>query len=223
MSFELLTACVVVLALASCAATCVLIHDDGDTISKKMALILPKGWKQWFCCAAIICTMLGALWMYHYYYKATAIVVIKREIVLALLWPITLSDIKQMRIPNKILLCGLAARLILVPIEVLSSSENAIETLKSEGIAAVFALIVTVGCALVSKGSLGMGDIKLICLLGLFLGTEGLFYASFLSIFVAFFAAIGLLVFKKKKRKDTIPFAPFILAGTFLSFILSGT
>ena len=224
MSFSILTTCVVALSIVSCAATCFVIHNsDKKEADSKIGMILPWNWKQGVCCAAIISTMLGTFCMYYFYYQVAALEFIKREMVLAFLWPITLSDIKQMRIPNKLLLTGLVARVILVPIEFLLSNADALLSLKSAGIAALFALIVTIGCALISKGSLGMGDIKLICLLGLFLGTEGLFYASFLSILIAFFAAIGLLLFKKKKRKDTIPFAPYILAGTILSFILSGT
>lgn len=224
MSFGILTTCVVALSVIGCAATCFEIHhSDTITADGRFLSILPQNWKQWACCVAIISTMFGTFCMYYFYYHISALDVVKREIVLTLLWPMTLSDIKQMRIPNKLLLAGLATRAILIPIEFIYSSEDALISLKSAGIAAVFALIVTIGCALISKGSLGMGDIKLFCLLGLFLGTVGLFYASFLSILIAFFAAIGLLLFKKKKRKDAIPFAPFILAGTILSFILSGT
>ena len=35
-------------------------------------------------------------------------------------------------------------------------------------------------------------------------------------------ASIYLLVKKEKSKKDTIPFAPFILLGTYVSVILTG-
>ena len=161
--------------------------------------------------------------MYQLYYKTSELIIVKHEFILAILWVAAIFDLREMRIPNKLLLVGLIIRVLILPIEYGLLGRAVFSTWLREVIAFAFAFVVSVVCSLISKGSLGMGDIKLICLMALFLGTEGLLYAIFLSIFISFFAAIGLLIFKKKKRKDTIPFAPFILAGTFLSFILSGT
>ena len=67
-----------------------------------------------------------------------------------------------------------------------------------------------------------MGDIKLMIMMSALLGIEGICYGMFVSVFFAFIVSVILLITKRKKKKDAIPFAPFILAGTFTCLILSG-
>ncbi len=73
--------------------------------------------------------------------------------------------------------------------------------------------------ALISKGGMGGGDIKLAAALGLWLGWK----LNLLALFLAFlFGGIGsgtLLALKIKGRKDPIPFGPFISAGAFISML----
>lgn len=75
---------------------------------------------------------------------------------------------------------------------------------------------------LVFKNSMGMGDIKLFALMGLYQGLWGAFNSVFFSLLVSFFLALGLLISKKKKRKDSISFGPSILLGTIIAIGLSG-
>lgn len=222
MSNALLIAATVSLTALCWGVTCAAMKGSKKK-TKLSVLLVPQGTKQWFCFVAVILSLTCLLCMLLFYYKSDALFVVKHELLLAVLWPVAVSDYIQMRIPNKVLLIGLAARVIIALVEFIVLGSDALPVFLLEAIALGFAFAITVGCALLSRGSLGMGDIKLFCLMALFLGTEGLFYAAFLSIVVAFFAAIGLLLTKKKKRKDTIPFAPFVLLGTFLSFILTGT
>lgn len=70
-----------------------------------------------------------------------------------------------------------------------------------------------------SKGSIGMGDVKLLSVVTLYIGSMGIFNMLFLSTLLAGLYSIGLLVFKKAERKSTIPFAPFITLGLLLTII----
>lgn len=73
----------------------------------------------------------------------------------------------------------------------------------------------------VSKGKwIGGGDVKLGWLLGLITGTPGkamlfIFIASLLGSLVS----LPLLVSKKLKRTSTIPFGPFLIAGTVVTVL----
>ena len=78
-----------------------------------------------------------------------------------------------------------------------------------------------IGVVIVKSG-LGMGDIKLLLVMCLFQGFYGAVSSVFCSLLVAFFISIIALITKKKTRKDTLPFAPAILAGTYLSVFLTG-
>jgi leader peptidase (prepilin peptidase) / N-methyltransferase len=72
--------------------------------------------------------------------------------------------------------------------------------------------------ALVSKGGMGGGDVKLYALLGLVLGFKLVLLSFFLS--TLFGAVIGglALLFKIVKRRQPIPFGPFIAAGTLTAY-----
>jgi len=72
--------------------------------------------------------------------------------------------------------------------------------------------------SLVSKGGMGGGDIKLFALLGLVLGVKGMLLSFFLA--VLFGAVLGILaiLLRLVKRRQPIPFGPFIAAGTLVSY-----
>ncbi len=64
------------------------------------------------------------------------------------------------------------------------------------------------------KESIGMGDVKLLVLIGVYMGFPEVVYSLFLGVFVAgFFILVGM-VMKKIRLSDTIPFGPFIAIGT---------
>ena len=71
--------------------------------------------------------------------------------------------------------------------------------------------------ALISKGKMGGGDIKLMLPAGFFLGPSMTALAIFLAALVGSVVGIGLMVFKIKGRKDPIPFGPFLSAGIFIA------
>ena len=75
---------------------------------------------------------------------------------------------------------------------------------------------------LVFKNSIGMGDIKLFAVMGLYQGLWGAVNSVFFSLVVSFVLSVGLLITRKKGRKDTIPFGPSILIGTAIAIGLAG-
>jgi len=71
---------------------------------------------------------------------------------------------------------------------------------------------------LFSKGKwLGFGDVKLAFLIGLFLGFPEILAAFFLAFFIGAIIGIGLIVSGKKQLSSQVPFAPFLVIGTFLA------
>jgi len=71
----------------------------------------------------------------------------------------------------------------------------------------------------VSKGKwLGFGDVKYALGMGWFLGVSMGFAALLLSFWIG--AVVGIFIIISKKAKNTqIPFAPFLVLATFLSFL----
>ncbi|HHY31867.1 MAG TPA: prepilin peptidase [Firmicutes bacterium] len=76
--------------------------------------------------------------------------------------------------------------------------------------------------ALLSRGGMGGGDVKLMALVGSFLGPWGGLASFMIACFIGAAVGIGLIVAGLKKRKDEIPFGPFIAAGAIIVCI-SGT
>ena len=71
---------------------------------------------------------------------------------------------------------------------------------------------------LISRGEwIGGGDVKLGILLGLILGWKVALVCLFLSYILGAFVAVVLIIFRRKTKKDILPFGPFLI----FSFILS--
>lgn len=127
---------------------------------------------------------------------------------------VALIDLDHKIIPNIItlpgILVGLSLSLQLLPITPLTSLLGVLIG------GALFYLI-----ALISKGGMGGGDIKLIAMIGAFLGWHGTLFTIFSSALLGAVVGIMLMVLGKKGRKDKVPFGPFLSFGAIL-FMLSG-
>ena len=64
---------------------------------------------------------------------------------------------------------------------------------------------------------MGMGDIKLALLIGLVTGFPLVIPGLLIGIFIGGIAAIVLLVFKLKARKDVIPYGTFLAIGPIIT------
>lgn len=73
---------------------------------------------------------------------------------------------------------------------------------------------------MVSKGKLGMGDIKYSSIMAIYLGyrfwLSSLIYASIAALLIS----IILLLSKKIKRDSRIPFIPFLVIGNIANYII---
>lgn len=72
--------------------------------------------------------------------------------------------------------------------------------------------------AVVSKGGMGGGDIKLCAGIGFWLGFPGFLYALLASSVIGSLVSIGLMALKRKGLKETIPFGPFLMIGFLLIY-----
>ena len=80
-------------------------------------------------------------------------------------------------------------------------------------------LILFLLIALLSRGGMGLGDVKMAALMGIILGYPNVLVAIFLAIVAGGIIAIVLLATRKKGRKQGIPFGPFLALGTMLALL----
>jgi leader peptidase (prepilin peptidase) / N-methyltransferase len=124
----------------------------------------------------------------------------------AVLAAITLTDLERRIIPNAILLAGAGIGLgIVVATDPGSLPERAAAAAGGGGFLLVFALIFPRG--------MGMGDVKLAAVMGLFLGAS-VVPALFVGIALGGVAGLVLLLrYGTEARKNVIPFGPFLAIG----------
>ena len=69
-----------------------------------------------------------------------------------------------------------------------------------------------------SRGAwMGFGDVKLALLMGLALGFPRIIVALFFAFVIGAAISLFLVFFRKKQWKSEVPFAPFLVFGTFLA------
>ncbi len=82
-----------------------------------------------------------------------------------------------------------------------------------------FLLLVSVFGLIVykSEDAMGMGDVKLLAAVGLFLGWRLTIVTLLIAVIFASIISLVLILFKKISGKSTIPFGPFIALGAFIA------
>ena len=75
---------------------------------------------------------------------------------------------------------------------------------------------------LISKGKwLGFGDVKLVFFMGIFLSWPDILVALFVAFLIGAIIGIILIVNGKKTLESEVPFAPFLVVGTLITFFWS--
>ena len=91
---------------------------------------------------------------------------------------------------------------------------------------AVVAFVLLLVMNIVSPRGMGMGDVKLAFLLGLYLGWLSwgrVFLGLFLGFLLGSLVGLLLIALKLRSRKDHVPFGPFLAAGTVIAVLWGGT
>lgn len=128
-----------------------------------------------------------------------------------LLVPVTLIDLDHRIIPNRLMLIG---AILAPPLLLLSEPDALVEHLLAAVAAGGFFLV----AALAYPRGMGMGDVKLAFVLGLFLGRD-----VGPALFVALVAGtlVGAAVIARKGategRKTAVPFGPFLALGALVA------
>lgn len=161
---------------------------------------------------------IGAAFLFVYY----GYTLWKKEryyILLCALPVLSLTDRKNRRIPNRFLLI-----LGILRIFILAGEIAAYPILWAEfmvhacgGAAGSFCLMMAAW--FISRKKLGLGDVKLLTIMGFYLGFSLNYIVLFLSLIFAALWGVWNVWRKKIDVKDSVAFAPFITAGLFTALI----
>lgn len=130
-------------------------------------------------------------------------------------------------IPDELVIAGLAggaaifACNLFVPGQLLYGDEKWWTPLLGLVAASGILMLIAIIGSLIYKtdDAMGMGDVKLLAPIGVFLGWKLGFAALFFSVLIAGIVSVLLIVLRIKDKKDTIPFGPFIVVGTFITIM----
>ncbi len=137
-------------------------------------------------------------------------------------------DLKHYIIPDKIVYPAIATAFLYHLFRILSFEFvsdlgfriSDFRTLINPLAAAVLASGFFLSIVLLSRGKwMGVGDIKLAFLMGIFLGFPNILVALFLAFFIGAIMGIGLIIFGKKSPKEEVPFGPLLVTGTFMALL----
>lgn len=127
-------------------------------------------------------------------------------------------DLRSRRLPNRIVLPAIAASVpLLLGAALLAGRFENWLTALAGGIV-LFGLYLVL--ALVSPQGMGMGDVKLAALVGLFAGYLGwatVVVAAFAGFLVGGIAALAAIVAQRATRATAIPFGPWMFVGFWLA------
>lgn len=138
-------------------------------------------------------------------------------IFLAILSLASFVDLHDRIIPNELVLFGLGAGLLLMLLSPYAE-KGWLQAMGGGGAGFLFLLLL----ALLVPGGMGMGDVKLAAVMGLFMGFPWIGMGLLLSFLIGGLVSAGMLVARRVGRKQHIPFGPFLALGSILTVIYGG-
>ena len=146
---------------------------------------------------------------------------VKLVLLMGILAAVAVIDLRKTIIPNLLIVIGLIVRVLIYVVELLFYNNIFVPQLISDVIGFFIGFGILLIASIVSKGALGFGDVKLFGLIGLMSGAICTYSTLIISLLLSTIVSIGLMVSKKKSRKDSIPFGPFVFFGYIIAIILT--
>lgn len=122
-------------------------------------------------------------------------------------------DFKRKIILDEVLILLLSAGLVYTGIFGNTWSESLLGAVTGSGLLGLLYLM--------SRGGMGLGDVKFAGVLGIWTGFPGIVVNLYLAFFLGGTVALLLCALHKANRKTRLPFGPCLCAGAVLSFFFS--
>jgi prepilin signal peptidase PulO-like enzyme (type II secretory pathway) len=121
---------------------------------------------------------------------------------------VAVIDQEHRRVLNNMMLAAL-------PLILLLNYATRTVDLRSALVGGIFGFVVFLLIALIRPGGMGMGDVKLVGIIGLATGHAGVLVALFVGILAGGVAALALLLWTRFDRKATMAYAPYLVVGAW--------
>jgi leader peptidase (prepilin peptidase)/N-methyltransferase len=151
----------------------------------------------------------AALYTFLLYRFSIGMLFFKYSLLFSILIVVCFIDMENQIIPDEIIIVGLLAGIIFSSVDIQNLFRDYIPgALIGSGILLLIVIL--------SRGGMGGGDIKLMAVIGIFLGWRKALLALFISFILGGIFAFVLLITRKKGMKDAVPFGPFLGAAAMV-------
>lgn len=157
----------------------------------------------------------GFLFAYSYYIFSWTPLFMLSLLLISMILPITVSDLIYQKIPNRILL-------LFTPIFMLYRFYYPIHSFGHSLLSSGFAFLLVGFIIMITRGGMGIGDLKYYTLLGFVFGLKDFLLLFFLSTIYGVIAGVIIMKVNKTGIKTRIAFAPYIGLAT-LTVLYFGT
>lgn len=160
------------------------------------------------------------------YFNGVTIDTLKFMILIPMLIIAFMIDLKLQIIPNRLTLTIFETGLVFTFVKTLLITGGGINIFIDSMVGmlvggGIFLIITLIGGAIAGKEAMGFGDVKLMGALGLFFGWLNIILISVMSFLFAAVVSIIILISRKKKFSEYIPFGPFIVLASMIPIYIS--
>ena len=174
----------------------------------------------------LLMVIVAVLYIALLYFNGLTIDTLKYMLLIPMLLSAFIIDFKMQIIPNRLTLTIFEIGLVFTFVETLLETnvginifiDNILGMLVGGGI---FLLITLIGGAIAGKEAMGFGDVKLMGALGLFFGWLNMILISVMAFLFAAIVSIIILITRRKKFNEYIPFGPFIVVASMIPIFIS--
>ena len=134
-------------------------------------------------------------------------------------------DLEQGLILNKVVYPSMVVALLLalLPQSWLTQTTWLTQAIKpgiaSAGLGGAIGFVIFLVIAIVSRGGMGWGDVKLAALIGLATGFPQVILAVIMGAILGGIVAVALMIAGKRKRREAIPFGPFLAVAAMVTLL----
>lgn len=153
----------------------------------------------------------GLLFVFSYLQLGLSLEFVIALFFISMLVIIVVSDIVYMIIPNKVLL-------FFLPLFIIGRVISPLNVWWDSILAAFVGYGILLLIALISKGGMGGGDMKLFFLIGIVMGTLNTLLTLFIASIIGLIIGSFLLIIQKKGRKTPFPFGPSIAIAAVIVY-----
>lgn len=169
----------------------------------------------------ILMIIIAILYILLVYFNGLSTETLKFMFLIPMLISAFAIDLKLQIIPNRLTLTIFETGLVFTFVETLLTTNFGISIFIDRILGmlvggGIFLLITLIGGAIAGKEAMGFGDVKLMGALGLFFGWLNMILISVMSFLFAAIVSIIILIARRKKFSEYIPFGPFIVVASII-------